>query len=739
MAQQRQTRQPEQRGHWTPLWVGIVAALAAAAIAFSERLHVLPITPWGLPLLGVGGAAATVVLTLVQQGWVRTHVVRSIAWISAGIWEEVAVHAFHAQIVWWTLIGGASLFAIAAHVCRTPDQPTAQTATGAATPAGTEDVRPPRIRRWEATIRHNTGKKVVVRDVIDWAIPTDGQNVVCELPASMTRREIADPGMIEKLQSSCHLPEGCVIRVLKGAHQGEAVLSVMLRDCLVDEVTLDEDITPVSINTPFPVMVSPEGEQLEVCLREQSMVIGGTTGSGKTTLLHRIIMWLARCVDALIWVVDLNGGGLAEPWIYAWANEMADRPTVDWVADNEAEAAVLVAVATASAKDRKTNPEATRRKRAADSMILPVDEKMPAIIVLTDEGGEVRQAVSVLGQLVATGITRLAQIGRAEAGRIIMSILRGTADLLDRNLKVNAAIRICLRMQEPEEYDHVLGANPGRAQMLHKGSAYLMRGGVDPRPIFGRTVNIKLSGILEHSIATADLRPELDDRARRVAAKLRPKDVMGGRTPDAETLALSVMQDVLVGRAYEGRWDRYAPRLAQMRGEELPELEDDDEPEEPTAPVATSVGGPALAALAMAAGLAEPAAPKPAATAEPKPSSRSGVDLDDHAQVNAEADRMLATASIDPAMLASLGAISGSDTITETSPKSKVPANEHILTILTEAYPDALSSDQIGERLGQRAAGINRTYRQAVLKQMKTRGEIVQPSGDNGPYTVPPK
>jgi hypothetical protein len=365
-------------------------------------------------------------------------------------------------------------------------------------------------------------------------------------------------------------------------------LDVMLRDCLTDSnVLLADDFSPVSVYDSFQVMTTPRGESLEVCLRSQSMVIGGAPESGKTTLLHRIILWLARCVDCLIWVVDANGGGVAEPWVRPWAMGKAGRPIIDWVAADEDEAAVLVAVATAIAKDRKTSPEAVCRRHGSDTTVLPVDEKLPAIVVLNDEGGEMRQAVSALGQLADQGISRLAQIGRAEAVRTIKSVLRGTADLLDKGMRVCAALRICLRMEEEDEYAHVLGKNPGKTALLHKGSGYLRRP-EDPRPIFGRTVYMLLSQIERAAVACADLRPDLDDRARKVAARIRARDVLGGRDPDGypDVMALPVMRDVEAGLAYGNRWVRFAPRLAAMRGEELAEPDQADEVVAPAAPAA---------------------------------------------------------------------------------------------------------------------------------------------------------
>lgn len=699
-------------GTWSAPWAVAVTVLGSVAAVIAQRAGLAPFTPLLIPVVALFGLAVALVGTLIQHaehggghGWVRVYVFRVMLALAAGSWSTWAVLAGWQEPVSVSLgCGALGLFALA-HLCRTPQRLRREVVQQDEGP----DRRPKVIRVWEARIRQITKQKVTVTSVEPWSNPEDGMRLLVELPADtgMTTADLA--AFTDRLQHAARLPQGCAVRVLESNRQGTAVLDVMLRDCLCDEVTIDEGTTAASINDEFTVMTSPRGERLNICLRIFSMIVGGTVGSGKTTLLHRIIMRLARCVDALIWVVDTNGGGVAESWISPWARGEASRPVVDWVADNEDEAAVLVSVAAAIAKDRKTNMEATRRKKAANADVLPVDTKMPAIIVLTDEGGEVRQARSLLGQIAAEGITRLAQIGRAEGVRVIMSVLRGTADLLDKGLRTNAAIRLCLRMEEEGEYDHVLGANPGRTRLLHTGSAYLRRQ-LDPKPIFGRTVNVPRDARERHAIACADLRPELDERGQQVAAKVRPRDVTG-KDPAPEIAALPVMQDVAGGRAYSGRWERYAAKLAEMRGEELPDIEPGDQ--EPQAPAESSPPPATSGTGALDAWAAAVNGPAPAPAVQ-----RSSVDLNDQAAVDAEARRLL-------------GALEEPDT--SPPPGSAGTARERILAMVDEAGPEGISAGDI-----EKSAGVARSRSQQILKELREEGLIrYREPGQQGVYVTP--
>jgi hypothetical protein len=720
MAQQQKPPSP-----WSAPWITAVAVLGCVAVVVAERARILPLTVWVLPFLAAAGGFATWLLTLIQDGRLRTHAHRILVWIVGGAWVTWAAAAGWTQVVYVSGAMSAVVLTGLSYVCRTPppEQP-ADTRGALPRVAAAPDVdpRPARERGYEALLRRLTnGTALRVNRVVPWERPDDGERVHIQLPLGMTWRDIAD--LCDRLAAALHLPPGCAVRALEGAHQGEAVLDVMRRDCLADKTEVEDDFSAASINDEFPILTTPRGEKISVCLRIMSMVVGGTTGSGKTTFLNRVILWLARCVDVLIWVIDLNGGGVAAPWIEPWALGKANRPIIDWIADTEEEAAVMVAVAAAEAKERKTSAEARRRKKAANDNVLPVDRDMPAIVILTDEGGEVRQAVSLLGQLVGTGISRVAQIGRAEGVRVIMSVLRGTSDLLDKALRVVAGIRVCLRMEEEDEYGHVLGTNPGRTRLVHVGTAYLRRS-TDPKPIFGRTDDMSPDMIERAAIACASLRPVMPESGLRAAAKVRVRDVLGGRDPAGfeDLVRLPVMRDVEAGRAYTGRWDRYAYKLAEMRGDDLPEPEEPDEPTAPAQPAISQLGSPALAALAAAAGISSP---PPTASA-----SARRLDLADKTIVDQRFDEMIA-------------GINRGDEAPEPGAVrlaeregTKVTTREHILAILTEVHPETLTSAQIGVALNERSASVSRQYRQDVLKQMRESGEVVQISGA---YTVRPK
>lgn len=562
----------------SPAWLPVIASLAAVAAVEAGRFHIVPVNSLTAALITIVAVPIAILATLVQsanQGgegpWMRVFVFRVTTFMFVGVWASWALTATKAGQPIVVFVIGAVALAGVGHFCRTPVMPAPRAAIPAQMQPIGGDRRHEVIRKWEPILRSVSKLPVKVTDWKPWEQKDDGFRLFVELPAD-SGTTTADLAMFAgKFAAAARLPHGCAVRILDSDRQGLVVVDVMTRNSLTDvHPAYIEPTTAASINDDFPVLTTPRGELLSICLRVFSMVVGGTTGSGKTTLLHRIIMWLARCTDALIWVVDLNGGGVAEPWVSPFATGRAVAPVVDWIADSEEEAAAMVAVAGAIARDRKTNREATRRKRDGNTMVLPVDRSMPAIVVLTDEGGEVRQATSLLGQLAGSGITRLAQIGRAEGVRVIMSVLRGTSDLTDKGLRVNAALRLCLRMEEHDEYVHVLGTDPGKTELGGALGAGYLRTPAIPRPVLGSTVNVDLAGIDRHAVACGPLRPELDEWGMRAAERVTPSAILGNRIPTEEQMFIRVLQDAADGRAYTGRWDRYAAKLAEMRGDELP-------------------------------------------------------------------------------------------------------------------------------------------------------------------------
>lgn len=543
----------------------VVAALACRTIP-------------GIPAAAPAAAGMLLAIAVYAARYTHTTLLRaamSAAFVAGGsIWSTVTAMTGITPLGIVVLAVGVATGTTIMIALPIPPTPEELAALAAAANNGLPPGRTQEEEDMQALLRRLSKTSIGVVEIEPWETPADGMDIRVSLVEGMEPRDLAD--LCGKIQSSpqLRLPQGCVVTVLDGEYQCEAIIRIMLRDCLKDHINLDdhETTTPASINDPFPLMRSPQGNWFMVCLRIFCMIIGGTTGSGKTTLLNRVIAYLARCTDALIWVIDFNGGGLGAPWNRPFEEGLADRPIIDWLGDTEEESAVIMACAKQIAKSRKTDRESVQMRRDAGTNVLPVSPHKPAIVVITDEGGEVRQSMSVLGQVVCSQISSLAQIGRETGVRVIMSVLRGTADLLDKALRAVCSIRICLRMDEESECDHVLGRNPGRVRLMHTGSAWVYRTTQDYRPVVGRSVDVPPAFIERHAIACAALRPELDKAGQSVCANIKLIDVFSGRDPEnyEDLLGHPALVDVTTGTAYTRRHQRRAERLRAIEQGEDP-------------------------------------------------------------------------------------------------------------------------------------------------------------------------
>jgi S-DNA-T family DNA segregation ATPase FtsK/SpoIIIE len=673
--------------------VGCLAALGAALV-----VRTVPGIPWWAPgaagaILGAfAGIVCLATLIPLATGLHRVVCVAAVgAWASWASW-----HGMTPLDVVWLLLAAAVLALLAVAL------PTVGETVGPE--VAPRDRRPDEVRALEDLLRRLTKQPTISVSRIDpWERPKDGLRAHVDLPEGMTIKDLA--GYCDRIASSpvLRLPQGCAVRALDGAYQCEAVLDIMTRDCLADTVVIDEPATPASVRDEFTVVCSPRGERLSICLRIMSMVVGGTIGSGKTTLLHRIIMWLARCTDALVWIIDMNGGGLGAPWAQPYLDGKTDRPTVDWIADCEEEAALMTAVAKAVLIDRKTSPQARAARRAANTNVMPVSADLPAIIIIADEGGEIRQTITLLGRLAGERISSIAQIGRETAGRVVLSVLRGTSDLLDKGFRAVAGLRLCLRMDEEGEADHILGRNPGRTPLLHVGSAWLYRSGTDYRPILGRTVDIPPDAIERHALATARLRPQLDERGQLIASQVDAVAVLGGIRPDniRHLLSLPPLADAAAGHAYSMRWRRYRDRLAARDG---------TGPVEPIRPADSPTVAPAgssMERLLMATGVTGQDGPEPGAT--PEQIQRAALDavaVGDEFAALTSAEHFVRDAQ-EPRPVSVPARV------------EPITGREMILAVLQDAHPDGLTAGQIETQLRERGTPLSRGRLYELLRDMQ--------------------
>ncbi|HEY8506401.1 MAG TPA: hypothetical protein VIL46_17590, partial [Gemmataceae bacterium] len=451
----RQGRRP--RIDWSLRPRGVVSATAqgalglAAAAAIGDMAAVHPL--WGAAAGITAGIG--VVLRSAYQGISGTPLLyRLAATVGAGGWLTWA----WATTPWsQASMGALGIGALTAGLLaplarprpypRTPGRALVLSRTGRA------------AEEWEARIRRVCRISVTVTDVRPW--PTGcGCDVHVELPGGgATRAQIA--AAADALATDARLPEGCGVEVSPGAHRGAAILRVSTVNRLSEDIDYPADYRPRSILDPVPLGEYRNGSTAAVLLRESSALVIGQRGSGKTTLLHALTAGIGLCRDALVWHIDLNGGGMSQAWLHPWLEGECERPAVDWAAADIDEALQLAAAALRIAKDRKRY---TRQlKIETNASLMPVSPDLPEIVVMVDEGAEALSPMSRdrQAQALRAMLEELQRIGRNEAVNVVVSSLRATQDMISPNVRKQAAVRIGMYVQDEEELAYLYGWNKG--------------------------------------------------------------------------------------------------------------------------------------------------------------------------------------------------------------------------------------------------------------------------------------
>ncbi|GAA1111682.1 DNA translocase FtsK [Streptomyces javensis] len=191
--------------------------------------------------------------------------------------------------------------------------------------------------------------------------------------------------LLKKLEMKAGVRPGA-LTLRPGEMADEAFLAVSTRNVLAELVELGPDDHPITINEPLTLGLLESGEPIELLLRQNSVFIAGKKGSGKSVMLHVLISLIVRCIDAVIWMVDMAGGNTAKRWVRPWVEgwkdkngKVIDRPIIDWVAITEDEAVRIYNAA------HDISDERARTMRGGK--IVPKPER-PAIIVITEEGSD---------------------------------------------------------------------------------------------------------------------------------------------------------------------------------------------------------------------------------------------------------------------------------------------------------------------------------------------------------------
>ncbi|MFG1755920.1 serine/threonine-protein kinase [Streptosporangium sandarakinum] len=535
-----------------PISATVQGSLAlAAAATVGDAVALSPI--WG-GTATAAGALALVVAGAHRQLAPSALLYRLGCWIGAGAWWTYTLAATPWTQGAWAALGiGGVVAGLMAPLGRSSAKAQAAARAGgalvlrASTRIGTE---------WETRIRRVCRIAATVTAVQPW--PTGaGYDVFVDLPgAGSTRAQLA--GHADALATDARLPEGCGVEVRPGAHRGAVVLKVATVNRLMETIPYPA-ARPGSILTPRALGEYRDSETAAVLLRESSVLVTGQKGSGKTNTLHVLTAEVGLCTDALVWHIDLNGGGMSQAWLHPWLEAGTGRPAIDWAAATPEEGLAIAEAAVAIAKDRKKSTRAL--KIQANSSLMPVSAALPEIVVLIDEGAEALSPTNrdpVLRDL-REAIEELQRIGRNEACNVVVSSLRATSDMIAPNIKKQSAVRVGMYVQDEEELGYLFGYNRGvsTADLPGPGCGFLADGQGAPRPF--RAYGMQPGTIVEIAQVIARVRPELDEAARRAA-----------------------------GQEYEGRYGRMRRVFTDLDGQ------DDDHGQEPTEELPAAPRSPAV-------------------------------------------------------------------------------------------------------------------------------------------------
>ncbi|MEU4640811.1 hypothetical protein [Micromonospora sp. NPDC023814] len=533
---------------------------------------------WDIPAVVPAALAATAVAGVAVRDWATgrpwsERAFRLAAGVAAGAWATWSSIGGPWQLPNLVVGGAAGLFGLAVAPAFVADEP-AQ--IGQAGQAVAPQVVEPAGRRatWKALIeRIARVQPITITDDSDWPNRAGFTLHVVFAPGSGDSwTSIRDVGA--RLAAAARLPKGCAISVEEGDLQGTAVVRVPTVYALAGELPLPGDTSELSIWDDLPIGVNEDTTPALVNLRQASGLFVGRRGGGKTNLLKVLIGQLLRARDSVVWVADLNGGGLAVPFMLPYAKGEVQQPPIDWVAATPQEVVLMAQVAAAIAKDRKSRYAGLTAESGGD--LLPVTRDLPQITIVVDESAEVDDDPEARSAMDA--LLKVQRIGRAEGVNVLFSALRATIDTIPVSVRKQSSLKLCGPVEDDTELEYVMpGARVRSADLVHPGTFFLRRGdqGAAVRQIkVWRTLPDRIRQLV---VATDGRHPVVDPAGRGIG-----------------------------GEVYGGRLDRLRPWLAALAGTvagDVPAAHIT-----PSAPVGTHRAGAAPTAVEV-----EPEAPASAA------------------------------------------------------------------------------------------------------------------------------
>ncbi|MFJ7998906.1 hypothetical protein ACIQ7D_17420 [Streptomyces sp. NPDC096310] len=523
-----------------PVTGALSATTGAFALATTGAATGMP-PGWALTV-GAAGAIGHTAAGLRWKNAGRTIATRAASWLVGAGWTTWAMTT---GPLTWTALGSLATLGVgmgaAAHAASLYEEAREDEALAAAERQVAAELSAERrgiAAEWVDRIQRVCGITIRVLAVEMWPTGT-GFTIDAELPAGgATYDRITKESA--SLSADAGLPHGCTATAGPGINQGRVLIDVATANVLAENRTYPDEYGPLSIHTGLPWGYRTNAEKICAYLREQCALVVGPTGSGKTNMVHVILAGLARAVDVLTWVIDLNAGSAGLPWArpaLTPTGQMEDglRPGVDWLASTVEEAALMLEAAERIAKERKRAYQDLMSQANTD--LLPVSPAIPQIMLVVDEGAEILASTDKPMRKLAAKLIEVIRIARAMGVRTVLTALGATGTVLG-NLMIRreAKIRVALTGGETEGMDlskQFPGSRGLRVdQAPYKGSGF-MATPESPVALF-KTWGILPNQIRDIVIATSDRHPTLDDISARAA-----------------------------GNAYANRWD--TARTAWMR------------------------------------------------------------------------------------------------------------------------------------------------------------------------------
>ncbi|MBW4717422.1 hypothetical protein [Saccharothrix obliqua] len=504
---------------------------AGGVLATSMVGSLLDMPPtWALGGAAVGAVAHAV--TAAGRGTSRPGVLaRAAGWVAGGGWMVWALETSP-----WSLASVSSLavLGVAGGMTATLVRSTTTKREEIKREVVFTRQRARAAGEWEARIERVCGiKNVQIMGVQKWEQGTGYTLDINLPPGGHSWRDLAK--FQGQLAADADLPNGCTVEAKPGLSRRAALLRVATKDAWEEVIAYPEDWSPLSILNPIPIGEHRDASVASLELRSDTVILTGQKGGGKTNELQVLNAGLVRCVDNLVWHIDLNGGGMSLPWVRAWLADTGDQvpaPAVDWVASTAGEAKKMTEAALRIAKGRKVEYQQLCEQHGTDK--LPVSPDIPQITIVVDECAEI-MGQSTKHPKLRDDLEEIQRIARAMAVNLVFCGLSATADVIgSTNVRKQARARISMRVSDPEELNYLFGWNckADPQDMPYEGCGLYLQ------DTSGQPTGFKGYRLVGTALATG---------ARAVAA-LRP--------------GLDAVSTRLAGNDYATRWERAAHLVA---------------------------------------------------------------------------------------------------------------------------------------------------------------------------------